>query len=417
MSNKGLIYAYSESFKDLSMRSYHTHLTDKYYVLYTKSNKVETFDFGGFLCSFPASMSGIPCSMHLCPFGHLEMIDNLKLINNKSEWVAILRKYFYDSEYDNKKTSESIFSNINKKCQHEEYQYLHLLSNILEHGTWEEGRNGRTKSIFGASMRFSLKYGTIPILTTKKTAWKTCLKELLWFIRGETDNKLLKDQGVHIWDANGSKEFLNSRSLDYEEDILGPIYGAQWRNFNAKYDWKQVLNKRNNNNECEHVESSKGVDQLQQIIDALKDPAQRSSRRLVMSAWNPCQLDEMALPPCHILCQFNVHDGNKLSCSMYQRSADEFLGQPINIASYSFLTHLLAKHCGLEAYELVYFVGNCHIYENAIEACNLQITREPYPFPTVSITQIRDNINDYQVEDFVINNYVHHEQIKVEMVA
>jgi thymidylate synthase len=136
-----------------------------------------------------------------------------------------------------------------------------------------------------------------------------------------------------------------------------------------------------------------------------------------MSAWNPEQLDQMALPPCHILCQFNVHDGNKLSCSMYQRSVDTVLGCPFNIASYSFLTHLLAKHCGLEAYEFVYFMGNVHLYENAIDAAKLQITRQPFEFPTVSIEQTRENINDYQVEDFVINNYCSHEAIKVAMVA
>ena len=288
----------------------------------------------------------------------------------------------------------------------EELQYLNLLKDILERGTWEEGRNGKTQAIFGNMMRFSLKDGKIPILTTKKTAWKTCLKELLWFIRGKTNNKLLQEQGVHIWDGNSSREFLDSRGLGhYSDGELGPIYQHQWRHFNAKWQGD------------EHDYSGEGVDQLQQIIDALKDPKQRTSRRLIMTAWNPCQLEQMSLPPCHILCQFNVHDGNKLSCSMYQRSIDSILGSPINIASYSFLTHLLAKHCGLEAYEFIYFMGNCHLYENAIDAAKLQITREPYPFPTVSIKQVRENINDYQVEDFEIQNYQHHEAIKVAMVA
>jgi thymidylate synthase len=303
-------------------------------------------------------------------------------------------------------TSDAIFSNINK-YSHEEYQYLNLIENILENGFWEEGRNGKIKSIFGKSMTFSLKDGKIPILTTKKTAWKTCLKELLWFIRGETDNKILKEQGVHIWDANGSREFLDSRQLyNYNEDELGPVYGRQWRHFNSECDSNGKRNKCSN-----------GVDQLQQIIEQLKDPKHRTSRRLIMTSWNPCQIDQMALPPCHILCQFNVHNGNQLSCALYQRSADEFLGQPINIASYSFLTHLLAKHCGLEAYEFVYFIGNCHIYENAIDAVKLQISREPYPFPTVSIKQVKDNINDYQVDDFEIHDYKSHDAIKVAMVA
>jgi len=321
--------------------------------------------------------------------------------------------------YKNTKLSETIASNI-RKYQHEEYQYLNLIEKILENGVWEEGRNGRTKSIFGETMRFSLQDGKMPILTTKKTAWKTCLKELLWFISGETDNRLLKKQGVHIWDANASREFLDSRGLTLtQEDIIGPAYGYQWRYFNANYNCfnGKRLYDPDEPDIFSESKSVKGIDQLQQIIDALKDPQQRTSRRLIMTAWNPCQLDQMALPPCHILCQFNVHDGNKLSCAMIQRSNDECCGTPFNIASYSFLTHLLAKHCGLEAYEFVYFMGNCHLYENAIDAAKLQITREPYPFPTVSIKQIRENINDYQVEDFEIHNYQSHEAIKVAMVA
>ena len=316
-----------------------------------------------------------------------------------------------------KGTKETKGTKEGTKVNTEEYQYLNLLENIIENGTWEEGRNGRTKSIFGSSMRFSLKDGKIPILTTKKTAWKTCLKELLWFIRGHTDNCFLNEQGVHIWDGNASREFLNSQGLvHYPEGILGPIYGRQWRDFNGHYDICRC--KPFTNCRCNDIELRPGrIDQLQQIINALKDPAQRTSRRLIMTAWNPCQLDEMALPPCHIMCQFNVHDGNKLSCAMFQRSVDGVLGQPFNIASYSFLTHLLAKHCGLEAYEFVYFMGNCHLYENAIDAAKLQITREPYPFPTLSIKQVRENINDYQVEDFKINEYTSHDAIKVAMIA
>ena len=300
--------------------------------------------------------------------------------------------------------SENIFANI-QKYSHEEYQYLNILENILENGVWDQGRNGKTKSIFGHSMRFSLQNGIIPILTTKKMAWKTCLKELLWFISGKTNNNILVDQGVHIWDANSSKEYLDSRGLRfYQDGELGPIYGHQWRHFNAKWEGDEDY-------------SGEGIDQLKQIIDDLKDPSKRTSRRLIMSAWNPCQLNNMALPPCHILCQFNVHDGNKLSCSMYQRSVDSILGLPFNIASYSFLTHLLAKHCGLEAYEFIHFMGNCHIYEDHIEGAKTLILREPFEFPSVSIKQVRDNINDYQVEDFIIDNYQHHPSLKFQMVA
>ena len=290
--------------------------------------------------------------------------------------------------------------------EHEEYQYLNLLHDILEHGVMEKGRNGNTKSIFGSSMHFSLENGKIPILTTKKTAWKTCLKELLWFIRGDTNNEHLQSEGVHIWDGNGSREFLDSRGLTNNRvGDLGPIYGHQWRHFNADYKT------------CDEDYSGQGVDQLQEIIDTLKNPETRTSRRMIMTAWNPCKLNEMALPPCHILCQFNVTDGNKLSCSMYQRSVDTILGQPFNIASYCFLTHLLAKHCGLEAHEFVYFMGNVHIYENAIDAAKLQITREPFEFPTLSIKEKRENISDYEVNDFEVSNYKSHEAIKVAMIA
>jgi len=293
----------------------------------------------------------------------------------------------------------------------EELQYLALIQKILERGTVEKGRNGNTISIFGESMRFSLENGKIPILTTKKTAWKTCLKELLWFIRGETDNKVLKQQGVHIWDGNTTREFLNSRGLTlYPDDMAGPIYGYQWRNYGASYNCFTGKSL-----DADHPFN--GIDQLQQIIDQLKNPETRNSRRLILTAWNPKQLDQMALPPCHIMCQFNVHDGNKLSCAMFQRSNDECCGTPFNIASYSFLTHLLAKHCGLEAFEFVYFKGNCHIYEDHIEGAKIQSSRVPYPFPTVTIKQIRENINDYQVEDFEIHNYQHHPQIKFQMIA
>ena len=290
---------------------------------------------------------------------------------------------------------------------HQEEQYLNLLREILERGTWEEGRNGRTKSVFGHSMRFSLQNGQIPILTTKKTAWKSCLKELLWFIRGDTDTKILQNQNVHIWDGNTTREFLDSRGLQhYREGLIGPGYGFQWRHFNAAY-----------NADTGSPRDETGIDQLNQIVEALKDPAQRTSRRLIMTAWNPLQLNEMALPPCHIMCQFNVHDGNKLSCAMYQRSCDVPLGSPFNIASYSFLTHLLAKHCGLEAYDFVYFMGNCHIYEDHIEPMRTQIERKPFEFPTIEIKTLRDNINEYEIDDFVINGYQSGEQIRMNMVA
>jgi len=289
---------------------------------------------------------------------------------------------------------------------HEEYQYLNLIQDILNEGTVEKGRNGFTKCSVGSVMHFSLENNKIPILTTKKTAWKTCLKELLWFIKGQTSNKILNDQKVHIWDGNSTKEFMESRGLQhYKEGDLGPLYGYQWRFFNAPYA------------DCDANYNGKGVDQLQQVINCLKDPDQRTSRRLVVSAWNPCQIDEGVLPPCHVLFQFNVVDGNKLSCTLYQRSCDEFLGIPFNIASYSFLTHLIAKHCELEPYEFIHYGGNCHIYDDHFDQIGEQTTRQPFEFPTIEIINKRESINDYVLEDFKIKDYQSHSQIKGDMRA
>jgi thymidylate synthase len=293
---------------------------------------------------------------------------------------------------------------------HPEYQYLHLIHKIIEKGTLETGRNGNTYSLFGHNMRFSLADGVVPFLTTKRVAWKTCLKELIWFIRGETDNKLLQDQDVHIWDGNTTREFLDSRGLNhYREGLIGPGYGFQWRNFNAMYDVRtgKVM-----------PDISKGIDQLAWIIACLKDPAQRSSRRMLMTAWNPSQIDEMALPPCHVLCQFHVKAGKYLSCSLYQRSCDVGLGVPFNIASYSMLTHILAKFCGLEAHEFVYNMGDVHIYDDHIEQLKEQIKREPYEFPKMVVKSLHNDINNYSVDDIELKTeYKCHPPIKMEMRA
>ena len=287
-------------------------------------------------------------------------------------------------------------------------QYNNLVSDIINRGDFEEGRNGKNLSLFGMSMRFDLTEGKIPLLTTKKLAWKTCLKELLWFISGSTDNKKLKEQNVNIWNDNASRDFLDSRGLFHREvDDLGPVYGHQWRHFNAKYD-SCVTDYFN-------LDKDRGVDQLQYVIDQLKNPESRNSRRIILSSWNPQQLDEMALPPCHILAQFNVSQGKYLSCSLYQRSGDVGLGIPFNIASYSFLTHLLAHHCGLEAKEFVHFIGNAHIYDDHIEPLKEQITRVPFDSPTLIIKNKYENINDYKIDDFEIINYQCHNVVKMKM--
>ena len=295
-----------------------------------------------------------------------------------------------------------------KDNYHEEYQYLNLLKDIMEHGTSEEGRNGKTKSAIGAAMSFSLENGKIPILTTKKTAWKTCLKELLWFISGSTDAKILTDQGVGIWKGNTTKEFLESRGLSHYTPgrQIGPLYSHQWRFWNAKYDTDPNADY-----------TGKGIDQLQNAIDILKDPEQRNSRRVVISAWNPEQIDEGVLPSCHSFFQFSVTQGNKLTCSLTARSQDIFLGEPFNIASYSFLVHLIAKHCDLIPYEFILYAGNVHIYDDHFQQVTEQISRTPYPFPTLEILNKRENINDYVVEDFKIHDYQYAPAIKGAMRA
>ena len=286
----------------------------------------------------------------------------------------------------------------------DEAQYTQLIKDILAYGTIEKGRNGITKVLVGNIMYFDLTENKLPLLTTKKVAWKSCLKELLWFIRGQTDNGLLQQQNVKIWNANASRDFLESRNLaHYRDNDLGPIYGFQWRHFNADYS------------NCDADYSNTGVDQLEYVIEQLKNPETRTSRRLLISAWNPCQLDEMVLPPCHVLMQFNVTEGNKLSCSLYQRSGDVGLGVPFNIASYSFFTHLLAAHCGLEAKEFIYHLGNAHIYDDHINSLKEQIKRKPLEFPKVSIKQTHNDINSYCFDDFVVENYNSHETIKMEM--
>lgn len=290
------------------------------------------------------------------------------------------------------------------KDVHEEEQYLELIRDILKNGTQENGRNGKVRCGIGSAMIFSLHNNTIPILTTKRVAIKSCIKELIWFIKGETNNKKLKEQNVHIWDLNGKKDFLEGRGLSYEEDDLGPIYGHQWRFYNAKYK------------DCNTSYEGEGIDQLQHVIDNLKNPNTRTSRRHIVCAWNPCQLDEMALPPCHVLFQFHVTEGNRLSCSLYQRSADVGLGVPFNIMSYAALTHLIAHHCDLVPHEFIYYLGNTHIYEGHEDVLEQQTTRKPYSFPTLNIKSKYDNISDYTVDDFIIENYQFHPTLKMDMV-
>ena len=255
-------------------------------------------------------------------------------------------------------------------ADHPEWQYLNLLRDILDNGVQREDRTGTgTLGVFGRQMRFDLSKG-FPLLTTKKLHTRSIFIELLWFLRGETNIAWLKDNGVSIWDewadANGD---------------LGPVYGKQWRSWAAP--------------------NGASIDQIQKLVYGLK--TNPNSRRHIVSAWNPADVDDMALPPCHCLFQFFVADG-KLSCQLYQRSADVFLGVPFNIASYALLTHMLAKVVGLEPGDFVHTFGDAHLYLNHLEQAELQLSRAPLPLPTLSVAD-KDDLFGFELSDFVLNDY------------
>lgn len=256
--------------------------------------------------------------------------------------------------------------------------YLQFLEHILNHGVEKSDRTGTgTLSVFGYQMRFDLSQG-FPLLTTKKLHTRSIVHELLWFLRGETNIAWLKEHGVSIWD-----EWAD------EKGDLGPVYGHQWRS------WPKT--------------DGSTVDQISEVIARIQsDP---DSRRLLVSAWNVGELDKMALMPCHALFQFYVA-GNRLSCQLYQRSADAFLGVPFNIASYSLLTHMIAQQTGLMPGDFIWTGGDCHLYVNHLEQTRLQLERKPYPLPTLEIKRKPDSLFDYQFEDFEFLNYQFHPLIK-----
>ncbi len=250
-------------------------------------------------------------------------------------------------------------------------QYLDLLSHVMQNGTLKSDRTGTgTKSVFGYQMRFNLQEG-FPLLTTKKLHTKSIFHELLWFLQGNTNVKYLKDNGVSIWD-----EWAD------ENGNLGPVYGHQWRSWSAP--------------------DGNTIDQITQVINTIK--TNPDSRRMLVSAWNVADINKMALPPCHIIFQFYVADG-KLSCQLYQRSADIFLGVPFNIASYALLTHMVAQVCNLKAGDFVHTLGDAHIYSNHFEQANIQLSRKPTPLPTLQINPLVKSIFDFKFEDFYISNY------------
>jgi len=301
-------------------------------------------------------------------------------------------------EAPHKEISDSTSSST---INNEELQYINVIKDILEHGVIRGDRTGTgTISKFGVQMRFSLQNDIFPLLTTKRVFWRGLAEELLWFISGKTNANLLKEKNIHIWDGNASREYLDKIGLQHrQEGDLGPVYGYQWRHWGAPYV------------DMNTDYSGKGIDQLQEVIDMIKkDP---NSRRIVMSAWNPSDLNQMALPPCHMFCQFYVANG-ELSCQMYQRSADMGLGVPFNIASYALLTRLIAQVCDLKAGEFIYTIGDAHIYLNHIEPLKQQIQRAPRPFPSLKISP-KTSIDDFTFSDFTLSGYNPHQAIQMEM--
>jgi thymidylate synthase len=259
-----------------------------------------------------------------------------------------------------------------------EQQYLDLLQDILERGAQKSDRTGTgTRSVFGRQLRFSLER-SFPLLTTKKLHLKSIVYELLWFLRGDTNVKWLQERGVTIWD-----EWAD------ENGNLGPVYGYQWRH------WR--------------TPDGREIDQIQQVLKSLQ--SKPDSRRHIVSAWNPADVDRMALPPCHALFQFYVAD-NRLSCQMYQRSADVFLGVPFNIASYALLTLMVAQVCNLTPGEFILTLGDAHLYTNHLEQAREQLKREPRPFPRMRLNPAVKDLFAYQYEDFTVESYDPHPAIK-----
>jgi thymidylate synthase len=257
-------------------------------------------------------------------------------------------------------------------------QYLDLCRHILDNGVKKTDRTGTgTISVFGYQMRFNLQHG-FPLVTTKKLHLRSIIHELLWFLKGETNIKYLKENGVSIWDDWAD-----------ENGDLGPVYGSQWRSWPDK--------------------NGEGIDQIAKVMHQLK--TKPDSRRHIVSAWNPAEVDEMALPPCHAMFQFYVADG-KLSCQLYQRSCDTFLGLPFNIASYALLTHMVAQQLDLEPGDFVWTGGDVHLYLNHLDQVKLQLSRQPFPLPILNIKRKPNSIFDYTFDDFEILNYQTHPGIK-----
>lgn len=315
-----------------------------------------------------------------------------------------------DIKTDDKSSIRYQFLRYCKEQKANEQPYLDLLKHVLYDGAVRPDRTGTgTLSLFGKQIRFDMS-DVIPVITTKSMAWKTCIKELLWFMRGDTNAKKLQQQGVNIWNGNTTREFLDKRGLeDLPEGDIGAGYGFQWRHFGADYK------------DCNDDYRGQGVDQLVNVIDMLKhDPY---SRRIFMSSWNAGALEKMALPPCHVSVQFYVSDSNddtkRLSCHMYQRSVDCFLGLPFNIMSYAVLTHILALWCDMKPYELIISTGDTHVYLDHVVQVKEQLARKPFALPKLWINpDVKyKGIDELCIDDFSLIEYNCHPAIKANMSA
>ncbi|XVE66996.1 hypothetical protein DITRI_Ditri08aG0125100 [Diplodiscus trichospermus] len=311
----------------------------------------------------------------------------------------------FDNEPDTGRFEVKKFSFLPKMIfeKHEEYLYLKMVQDIISNGNLKDDRTGTgTLSKFGCQMRFNLRK-TFPLLTTKKVFWRGVVEELLWFISGSTNAKVLQEKGIHIWDDNASRDFLDSIGLtDREEGDLGPVYGFQWRHFGARYT------------DMHADYTGQGFDQLLDVINKIKNNP--NDRRIILSAWNPSDLKLMALPPCHMFAQFYVANG-ELSCQMYQRSADMGLGVPFNIASYALLTCMIAHVCDIVAGDFIHMLGDTHVYSTHVRPLQEQLQKLPKPFPILKINPEKKNIDSIVASDFKLIGYDPHEKIEMKMAV
>ncbi|GKV42803.1 hypothetical protein SLEP1_g50171 [Rubroshorea leprosula] len=311
----------------------------------------------------------------------------------------------FDKRPDTDKFEVKKFSFLPKMVfqRHEEYLYLRMVEDIIDNGTLKDDRTGTgTLSKFGCQTRFNLRK-TFPLLTTKKVFWQGVVEELLWFISGSTSAKVLQEKGIHIWDGNASREYLDSIGLtEREEGDLGPVYGFQWRHFGARYT------------DMHADYTGQGFDQLLDVIDKIKNNP--DDRRIILSAWNPSDLNLMALPPCHMFAQFYVANG-ELSCQMYQRSADMGLGVPFNIASYALLTNMIAHVCDLSPGDFIHVMGDTHVYRTHVRPLQEQLQKLPKPFPILKINPEKKNIDSFVASDFKLIGYDPHQKIEMKMAV